>query len=147
MCSAGQVASNATGKLCRATVHMNVEQFKSWLETYGRAWEARDPQAAADLFSEDATYQERPFSEPMRGRSSIFEYWSHVARTWERVQFAYEIVTVTEESGIAHWWASMTHVRSREGVRLDGIFIISLDNQNRCKKLQEWWQKEEVKSD
>jgi hypothetical protein len=54
---------------------------ESWLEKYGNAWRGRNPQAAADLFAEDGTYQVTPFVEPMRGRSAIFDYWTHVAET------------------------------------------------------------------
>jgi hypothetical protein len=50
--------------------------FKSWLEAYGRAWRDRNPQAAADLFADDGTYQVTPFLEPMRGRPAILDYWS-----------------------------------------------------------------------
>ena len=49
-----------------------------WLDAYGRAWETKDPEAAADLFAEDATYHETPFDEPMRGRAEISGYWSDV---------------------------------------------------------------------
>ena len=53
---------------------MNLETLKSWLDAYGRAWENRDPEAAASLFTENATYHESPHDEPMRGRSKIVEY-------------------------------------------------------------------------
>ena len=36
---------------------MNQEAVKSCLDAYGRAWETRDPQAAGDLFADDATYR------------------------------------------------------------------------------------------
>jgi nuclear transport factor 2 (NTF2) superfamily protein len=55
---------------------MNPGALKSWLDAYGRAWENRDPEAAASLFTEDATYHESPLDELMRGRSKIVEYWS-----------------------------------------------------------------------
>ncbi len=126
---------------------MDYDAFKSWLKAYGSAWEATDPRAAAELFSEEATYQETPFSEPLRGRAAIFDYWSHVARSQEQIRFGFDILTVTEDSGIAHWWASFLRIPSRTRVKLDGIFVISLDGENRCKALKEWWQKQEKKSE
>jgi hypothetical protein len=53
---------------------MTPNGFAGWLDTYGRAWESRDPQAAANLLTEDGTYQVTPFVEPMRGRQAILEY-------------------------------------------------------------------------
>ena len=67
---------------------MNFETFKTWLGVYGRAWETRDPQAAAHLFTEEATYQETPFDKPMRGLSAIMDYWSEVPRNQEQIRLA-----------------------------------------------------------
>ena len=77
-----------------------------WLGAYKRAWEDRDPVAAADLFAADATYHETPFDEPSRGRDGIFEYWSDVPRTQRGISFSYEILATTENGGVAHWRAS-----------------------------------------
>lgn len=122
---------------------MESTTFKSWLEAYGRAWMKRDPQAAADLFAEDGTYQVTPFVEPMRGRAAIFNYWVHVAETERDVQFEYEILAVTHEAGIARWSASFLIVPQELQTKLDGIFLISLDPNGRCRSLREWWHKKQ----
>ncbi len=44
---------------------MDYSSFKTWFETLGRAWENRDPHAAAELFTENASYHENPFDEPL----------------------------------------------------------------------------------
>lgn len=126
---------------------MDGAAFKSWLDAYGRAWESRDPEAVAELFSDDATYQETPFLEPMRGRSAIREYWAlKVERAQERPQFSFEILTVSGNTGIAHWQASFVRIASRAKVKLDGIFLLTFDPDNRCRQLREWWVKQENKS-
>jgi hypothetical protein len=122
---------------------MEQATFKSWLEAYGRAWVERNPQAAADLFAEDGTYQVTPFVKPMRGRPAIFEYWSNVARTQQDIQFGYEILAVTREAGIARWWASFLIIPQGLQTKLDGIFLITLDADGRCRSLKEWWHKEQ----
>ena len=66
---------------------MDRETFNRWLASYGSAWTGRDPGAAASLYADDATYQVTPFDEPLRGRAAIYEYWSGVARTEEKIQF------------------------------------------------------------
>jgi len=82
---------------------MTPHAFAHWLDSYGQAWERRNPQAAADLFAEDGTYQVTPFLEPMRGKQAILKYWTHVAQTEQTIQFGYEILAVTPEHGIARW--------------------------------------------
>ena len=122
---------------------MDRTSFESWLEAYGRAWRDRNPQAAANLFAEDGTYQVTPFVEAMGGRPAILEYWSQVTRTEQDIQFGYEVLAVTAEVGIARWWASFVIIPPGLQTRLDGIFLISLDADGRCISLREWWHKEQ----
>jgi uncharacterized protein (TIGR02246 family) len=122
---------------------MDREAFKNWLAAYGRAWTGRDAEAAASLYSEDATYQVTPFDEPLRGRSAIYEYWVGVAKTEENIQFEYEIIAVTAELGIARWRASFVRVPPGLETKLDGIFLIALDEEGRCVSLREWWHKKQ----
>jgi uncharacterized protein (TIGR02246 family) len=122
---------------------MTLQAFDDWLDSYGRAWESRNARAAADLYAEDGTYQVTPFLEPMRGKQAIFEYWTHVAQTQQNIQFEYEILAVTPEHGIVHWWASFVIIPPGLQTKLDGIFLISLDENGRCHSLREWWHKQQ----
>ena len=122
---------------------MERKSFERWLEKYGRAWRERNAQAAAALYAEDGSYQVTPFVEAMRGHPAIFEYWSHVAETQRDIQFGYEILAVTAEIGVARWWASFVIVPQGLQTKLDGIFVISLDDNGRCRSLREWWHKEQ----
>ena len=122
---------------------MELNAFQSWLERYGRAWMERNPQAAADLFAEDGTYQVTPFLGPIRCRSAIFDYWTHVAETERDIQFGCEVLAVTQEAGIARWWASFRVVPQELQTRLDGVFLITLDADGRCRSVKEWWHKEQ----
>ena len=123
------------------SMSMTPNAFASWLHAYRRAWTSRDPRAAADLFTEHGTYQVTPFIEPMRGRQAILDYWTHVTQTEQNIQFGYEILSMTPELGIARWWASFVIVPPGLQTKLDGIFLISLDENGRCHSLREWWHK------
>lgn len=125
---------------------MNYESFKSWLEAYGRAWENRNPLAAATLFTDDAVYYWGPFDEPLRGRSGISRRWSEATSRQERISFTYEILTVTEKMGINRWWASFLRIPSKK-VELDGIFLVSLDEKNLCTEFREWWNAREFETE
>ena len=96
---------------------MNSGKFDRWVEAYGRAWETKDPEAAADLFVEDATYQETPFDEPMRGSAEITEYWSSVTGSQDEIRFSYEILAASAGEGIAHWGANFVRLANGTPVR------------------------------
>ncbi len=124
---------------------MNKESFSHWLDAYGRAWETRDPQAAGRLFTEDATYRESPFDDPMFGRNAIIEYWSDVPKSQENIKFSYEIFGITEQRGFARWWASFVRIPSQMKVKYDGIFVVEMNEKNECTKFEEWWHRQETK--
>jgi hypothetical protein len=122
---------------------MDRERLRTWLDAYGRAWMARDAEVAATLYTEDGTYQVTPFEEPLRGREAILQYWFGVARTEENIHFGHEILAVTPEHGVARWWASFVRVPPGLPTKLDGIFLIVLNADGRCKSLREWWHKQQ----
>lgn len=122
---------------------MTDDAFRTWLDAYRDAWERRDPQAARELFSEQAVYVERPYQEPMRGRETIVEYWSHIPRTQDDVRVRLEPFAVAGDLGIAHWWASFVRLPSGARVHLDGILAATFDDDGRCRLFREWWHKQE----
>ena len=118
---------------------MDYASFKTWFETLGQAWENRDPHAAAALFTEDASYHENPFDEPLHGRVAIFRYWSEETQFHEHISFHSEILGVTQDTGFAHWWVSFMRIPSKNRVKLDGICAICLNDEQKCYALREWW--------
>lgn len=122
---------------------MNPTEVESWLERYRRAWENRDPSAAAALFSENAKYHETPFQAPALGRDGVREYWTNATRNQADVSFSYEVLSVSGDRGIARWRASFARVSSGVKASLDGIFLLEFDDDGLCRELREWWHKSE----
>lgn len=125
---------------------MDRPSFEKWLEEYGRAWEALDPSAAVELYSENSRYQETPFSAPIRGREALQRYWTHVSQTQKDVQFGFEILGVTDELGFARWWATFRRIPPDVHIELNGIFAVALDQKGKCVSLREWWHRRELAS-
>jgi uncharacterized protein (TIGR02246 family) len=119
---------------------MDREAFEGWLDAYGRAWETRDPEAAADLFTDEAIYHETSFDEPARGREGILEYWTGTTRSQRDIRFSSEVLAVKEDKGrMAHWKAAFTRLPSNASTELDGIFLVELDGDGLCTRFREWW--------
>ena len=118
--------------------------FETWLEAYARAWENRDAEAAVELYAENATYQETPFSPPMRGREAILNYWKNVARTQEDIHVECQILALAAPACFAHWHASFRRLPMNIRLELDGIFLLTFDAEYRCTSLREWWHRKEI---
>lgn len=115
------------------------DQVAGWLEGYEEAWETLDPDKAAALFTEDATYLENPYADPYQGRQGIREYWATVTSDQQDVDFTYEILAVSGNTGIAHWHSEFTQKSSGSGVILDGVFVLEFTPEGLCRSLKEWW--------
>jgi hypothetical protein len=123
---------------------VNETDLKAWLEGYRQAWETRNPEAAAALFSEDAKYYETPFLAPARGQAGVRDYWANATRNQSDVAFSYEILSVSGDRCIARWWATFKRVSSGVTASLDGIFLLEFNDEGLCRDLREWWHRAET---
>ena len=126
---------------------MTEQDVQDWLDEYGRAWVDGDPDRAAALFSDTATYRETPFDDPMRGRHAIWEYWrKNAGDAQEDVEFASQVWVVTNDTAIAGWQARFARKASGARVELDGTFRLVFSGEPgvfRCMVLEEWWHRRE----
>ena len=82
---------------------MDHQTFDRWLAAYGAAWEAKDAEAFAHLFTDDVRYFWTPFEEPKTGRDGVAEAFSSAVANQRDIHFNYEILAVGEERGVARW--------------------------------------------
>jgi len=133
-----------TALLCAAepSAHAQLSTAKvdAWLFGYREAWEKRDAESAAQLFTEDARYQEMPFDAPKSGRAGISEYWSQVTADQRDVEFRSQSIAVNGNTGVAHWSAKFKQASTGMTVELDGVFVLEFDAKSGLvSTLREWW--------
>lgn len=125
---------------------MNTEALHKWLTAYGHAWETRDPEAAAALFTEDAVYYEKPYTEPARGRGGVHEYWDDAVSDHGAVTFSFDILSTSKSLNFVRWLTNLTRLSSGKQVKIDGIFVLQFAENGLCRELREWWFYEEYES-
>jgi ketosteroid isomerase-like protein len=114
-------------------------EFETWLQGYQHAWQARDSQAAAALFTPDAEYFWTPFDPPQRGHAEIAAAWTGAVEKQKDVRFEFKVLGVSGASGIAHWHTKLTSVPEGAPVELDGILIADFASAQHCRRFREWW--------
>jgi ketosteroid isomerase-like protein len=113
--------------------------LETWLAGYEQAWELRDANRAAALFTDNARYHEMPFDAPKAGRGGIRDYWTTVTADQRDVDFKSQVIAVNGQTGIARWSATLMSAASGARVELDGVFILTFDASGLCSELREWW--------
>ena len=123
-----------------AHAQLSTAKLEAWLSGYRAAWEKRDAGRAAELFTENARYQEMPFDAPKSGRAGIREYWSGVTADQRDVEFQSQTIAVNGNTGVAHWSAKFKQASTGMTVELDGVFVLEFDPKSGlCSTLREWW--------
>ena len=119
------------------TLHAN--DAKDFLEKYKKAWETRDADLAAGLFTRDARYKENPFGEPIVGREAIHDYWAEVTGRQEDIRFT---VTNSLHTGyvlIAEWTCTYRDRSSGKRRELAGMFFADFYGPQ-VRAFREYWQ-------
>lgn len=118
---------------------LTMEELTSWLDAYGEAWESRDANSAAAIFSEDSSYRVTPYEEPHVGPEGVRQYWAGVTENQRNVQFEHQPLSINGNTGIAHWSANFDVEPGGTHIELDGIFVLDFDENGKCRRLREWW--------
>jgi len=112
-----------------------------WIEEYGRAWEERDPAAAAALFTGDAVYRSSPFTPPSLGRDGVRDYWTRATTDQRDVEVRFGEPITARNKVAVEWWTIMRV----EGTELTcpGCLVLRFAPDGRCEELREYWHAEE----
>lgn len=119
--------------------------FAAWLQRYAAAWEQRDGNAAARLFTDDAEYYWTPFESPKRGPAEIAEAWSQATARQRNVRVESRVVAVIHQTGVAKWRTRFERAGAGYEVQIDGILMAELDQSGLCRVFREWWHTTEAK--
>jgi ketosteroid isomerase-like protein len=113
--------------------------LEAWLARYGEAWETRDADKAAALFTPEATYHEMPFDAPLEGAAKIREYWARVTADQRDIDFSSKPIVIDDDTGVAEWSATFRTASTGATIELNGVFVLQFDDAGRCTSLREWW--------
>ena len=112
------------------------------METYRRAWETCDAELVVGLFTEDATYQENPFGEPIKGHAGIRRYWEEATGSHRNIRFRWQPVSSTSDLHIVEWEAEFTRTDSGRRIELRGVMFLELRGE-RIFRFREYWLRRE----
>jgi hypothetical protein len=110
---------------------------QQWLDAYREAWIGRDPDAAAALFTEDATYAEQPYDDAFVGRQGVHDYWAGVTATQANIAIKYGTPITVGNRTAVEWWTTLEN--GGVPVTLAGAFILTFDTSGLCSTLREYW--------
>jgi hypothetical protein len=120
---------------------INEQRYKTWGDAMLQAFADGDVEVTASKWAEDGSYTSiDPFGEHItrQGREAIYEAMEEMfARTEQRHVLKNELLSAADERGILNAWVKWKAEDSAE-VSCNFIYIVALDEDNRCISYQEW---------
>ena len=113
------------------------QTLNAWVEGYRLAWENRDPEAVAELFSEDSTYRSNILEDAYQGRAGVKAYWESVTSSQSDVRVQMGRPFVDGSRVTVEFWTNMKV--DNEDVTLPGCLLLDFDDDWLCKALREYW--------
>jgi ketosteroid isomerase-like protein len=112
------------------------DQVLDWADAYERAWRSAGTDALAGLFTDDATYRQAPYDEPVAGLPAIGRMWeAERDGPDEMFRMQREVVAADGEVGVVR-----VEVRYGEPVHQEyrDLWIIRFAPDGRCSSFEEW---------
>jgi len=114
-------------------------EVKRWLDNYKEAWENGNTEILKNLFTENAIYQETPFSDPIKGINRIVKYWEDEDKIWKDVDFSCERFWVLKNTFFAKWNCRLKQSATDSLTKMDGIFLCFMESSGKVYRFEEYW--------
>lgn len=121
-----------------------MERLDSWLQAFGSAWQNRDAEEMAALFSDDGGFFETPFGPPKRGRDEILAHWRDALAKQDNVVFMYRTMATRDDLGVARWAAQFDLVEAGLRLEFDGVIECRLADDDTARLVRLWWHDREA---
>ena len=112
-------------------------KLEEWVEAYRLAWEDKDAEAVAVLFTHNGTYRSNIFEDAHQGREDIAEYWRSVTSVQSQVRVRMGTPFVDGSRVAVEFWTNMNV--NDEVVTLPGCLLLEFTENWRCTSLREYW--------
>ncbi|MBL6276588.1 nuclear transport factor 2 family protein [Micromonospora fiedleri] len=115
---------------------MDREQVTGWIAAYERAWRTPGTEALTAIFTEQASYRQGPYREPVVGLPAIARMWeAERDGPDEAFEMTSEVVAVEGDTAVAR-------LEVRYGAPVDqeyrDLWIMRFAADGRCASFEEW---------
>lgn len=115
---------------------MDHTDVSRWVDAYERAWRSPGTAALAEIFTDDASYLQGPYKQPVVGLSAIEEMWEAEREgPDEAFDMSHDVVAVDGDTAVVR-------LEVRYGPPLDrqwrDLWVLRFAADGRCAWFEEW---------
>ena len=113
-------------------------KYDKWMTSFMEGWKNRDVETVMKTISKDCKYYESVFGEPCSDLNAIRKLWEVVPTNQKDIEYSYKILLENENFCIINFFVERTLMPSEVKQKIDGIFQISLDQDELCNYFKQW---------
>ena len=117
---------------------LSTSDATKFLIQYKEAWETRNADLAAGLFTRDAEYRQDPFSPAIVGREAIHDYWARATGRQAEIHFTVGTFIRGGYMLAAEWTCTYQDRSSEVKKELAGMFLADFYGK-RVRHFREYW--------
>ena len=102
---------------------LRARDIAKFLASYKEAWETRNADLAASLFTRDARYRQNSFEEPIVGREAIHDAWNSATKRQQDIHFEVKNFFRNGFILVAEWTCGYRDAATGKRVQLAGMFL------------------------
>jgi len=110
---------------------------RRWASTWERAWPARDVEAIAAMYADDALYRAYVFREPDRGIEGARDYLRRNFDVENEIECRFGEPVAAGNRAAVEWWASWTE--AGEDLTLAGVTVLRFDEASQIVDHRDYW--------
>jgi ketosteroid isomerase-like protein len=110
---------------------------RRWAKTWSQAWPAKDVEAIAGLYADDALYRALVFREPDQGVAGVRRYLRENFGVEEDVECRFGEPVASGDRAAVEWWA--TWIEEGRRLTLAGATILRFDGHGRVVDHRDYW--------
>jgi ketosteroid isomerase-like protein len=115
---------------------MDRDSVAAWIADYERAWRTPGTDGLAALFTQDATYSQRPYREPVVGLPAIAHMWEAEREgADEAFRMTSEVLAVDGDTAVVRvevWYGQPVTQEYRD------LWVMRFAADGRCRHYEEW---------
>jgi nuclear transport factor 2 (NTF2) superfamily protein len=117
---------------------LSTSDATEFLIKYKEAWETRNAELAAGLFTRDARYKQHPFAEAIVGREAIHDYWAGATARQEEIRFTVGTFIHSGYMLAAEWTCTYKDCSSGDKKELVGMLFADFYGKQ-VRHFREYW--------
>lgn len=115
-----------------------LNKYENWIKEFMECWKELDWKRTLKTLNQNVKYYENPIDEPCSSFEEVTNLWNVVADNQKDIEYKFEIVAYNEETCIINWQMTRTMTKGNVKQEIDGIFQISLDDDEKCTYFKQW---------